>query len=246
MIGCTYADDRMTYSAELCRLSMIRHGCINATIRRGLNDPPTRGAGYWQWMPRLVVTRIKQALEKGEDFVIYCDAGVEVINSLRYITDRMTPSDHVWLFGNEHSHERWCKADVLEAMDWRGSINDRQVQASVHVWRASGQALEIAQEWKQWCEDMHMIDDSPSEKPEHAHFIEHRHPQAVLTNIAYAHGIPLHWWPSEYGRHIKHLYPNDTYPQLFNHHRKRNPSVVEANQPVWDEHEYTKRINTYV
>jgi hypothetical protein len=242
--GATFADDRMSMSADLCRASMHANGVDKILEIESEYIGSGRGAGYWRWMPHIVIKGILQAKKEGAEFFVYSDAGIEFIRSIRYITDRMGATDHVWLFGNEHSHVHWCKADVLKELGWDGNERDRQVQASVHVWRASPEALRIATEWDMACMPNWMIDDSPSTIPNHPHFKEHRHPQATLTCIAYAHGIPLHWWPSEYGKYIKHLY-RDTYPQLFNHHRRRNPSVVEANQPVWDEHEYAKRINTH-
>jgi hypothetical protein len=242
--GATFADHRMSMSAALCRASMLANGVDKVLTIDSDHIGAGRGAGYWRWMPDIVRKGIKTAIDEGAEFFVYADAGVEFVQSIRHITDRMATSDHVFLFGNEHSHEHWCKGDVLTAMDWQGSVNDKQVQASVHIWRASWEAFYIATEWDRACSPKWMIDDSPSTKPNHPSFNEHRHPQATLTCIAHRHDIPLHWWPSEYGHYIKHLY-RDTYPQLFDHHRKRNPSVVEAMQPVWDEHEYNKRMGKY-
>jgi hypothetical protein len=243
--GATLADHRMSMSADLCRASMRYHGVDKVLNIESEYVGDGRGAGYWRWMPDIVRKGIKTAIEDGAEFFLYSDAGIEFIRSIRHITDRMKLSDHVWLFGNEHNHVHWCKADVLQALEWDGNERERQAQASVHVWRASWEAFYIATEWDNACIPNWMIDDSPSTLPNHSHFKEHRHPQATLTCIAYRHGIPLHWWPTEYGHFIKHLYA-DTYPQLFDHHRKRNPSVVEKNQPVWSEQEFNKRILPYL
>lgn len=236
--GVTAADSRMKASARVCHDAMLSHGCSTVDVISLFGHG--RGAGYWRWMPEAVVTTIQKAMDGGYDFVVYCDAGVQVLRSIRHITDRMAPTDHVFLFGNEHSHEHWCKADVNASLGWIGSEHDRQVQASVHVWRATREALEIAKAWDKACDPITMIDDSPSTLPNHPRFVEHRHPQAVLTIIAKRHGIPLHWWPSEYGLHIKHRYKVDTYPQLFNHHRRRDPGTNEPNQPEWTLTEYAK------
>lgn len=244
IFAVTAADSRMSMSAKVAMASAEHHGA-NSTLIRELADTGTRGAGYWRWMPELVKESIIEAMYQDWDFVIYMDAGVRVIRDLSLLTARMKPDDHVWLFGNEHNHVEWCKGDVLSEMEWRGKDTDKQVQASVHIWRATPEALRIAHYWDSWCDNEWAIDDSPSERPNHPRFKEHRHPQAVLTNIAYRHGIRLHWWPAEYGHFIKHMYPIDTYPQIFDHHRRRNPGTNEPNQPEWTQAEYERIMAEY-
>lgn len=238
----TAADERMTWSADVAMASARRHGATATKIHEIDNPERTRGAGYWQWMASIVHDAIIEAMYADIDFVVYMDAGVKVIRDLSLLTGRMRADDHVWVFGNEHNHVEWCKADVLHEMGWRGKDTDKQVQASVHIWRSTPEALRIANEWRTWCMDPHMIDDSPSERPNHPRFKEHRHPQAVLTNIAYKHGLRLHWWPTQYGHFIKHMYPVDTYPQIFEHHRMRNPGTNEAQQPEWTHDGYKKEL----
>ena len=241
----TAADDRMTMSADVAMASARHHGAGTTHIHHIDNPERTRGAGYWRWMAHIVHEAIIEAMHANIDYVVYMDAGVKSIRSLSLLTGRMRDDDHVFLFGNEHNHVEWCKGDCLHEMGWRGKDTDKQVQASVHIWRSSPEALRIANEWRKWCDDPHMIDDSPSDRPNHPKYKEHRHPQAVLTNIAYKHGIPLHWWPTEYGHYIKHLY-KDTYPQIFEHHRKRNPHTNEAQQPEWSIAQYQQEMSNYV
>jgi hypothetical protein len=241
----TATDERMTMSADVAMASARAFGASATKIHEIDNPDRTRGAGYWRWMPSIVKDAIIEAMLKDWDFIVYMDAGVQVIRDLSLLTARMKTDEHVWLFGNEHNHVEWCKGDVLHEMEWKGRDTDKQAQASVHIWRATPEALRIAAEWDRWCDDPHMIDDQPSERPNHPRFKEHRHPQAVLTNIAYRHGIRLHWWPTEYGHYIKHLYPNDNYPQMFEHHRKRNPNTNEAQQPEWTVDTYQKAMERY-
>lgn len=241
----TAADMRMTMSAHIAMLSAGANGAVLTNKHHVDNPERTRGAGYWQWMPQVVHDAIIQAMYEDIDFVIYMDAGVKTIRNLSLLTGRMKDDDHVWLFGNEHNHVEWCKGDVLHEMQWRGKDTDKQVQASVHIWRSTPEALRIAKEWMDWCQDPRMIDDSPSDRPNHPRYKEHRHPQAVLTNIAYKHGLRLHWWPTEYGHFIKHMYPIDNYPQIFEHHRRRNPNTNEAQQPEWTDDQYRAAVEAY-
>ena len=54
-------------------------------------------------------------------------------------------------------------------------------------------------------------------------FIEHRHDQAILTNLAIREGYKLHFWSVQYGDNARSKYPADKYPShFFEHHRYRN------------------------
>lgn len=233
MTGINFASANMTISQELCKKSALQNGCSNfITYNPGdidevfflmnaaiFNQP--RGYGYWLWKPYILLHKM-MASNEGE-IIVYLDSGVEVVNSLNYIKDRM--QGDIWLFGNEHRHTDWCKGDVLHKMlksdDFEG-WDERQVQASVIFVKNTPFARNFVKEWLLWCQMPNFIDDSPSISPNVASFKEHRHDQAILTNLAIRYNIPLHWWPTQYGHSIKHHYPKDNYPQLFNHHRKRN------------------------
>lgn len=234
MIGINYASSNMTKSQELCKESALIHGCDEFYCFDYLSLPfsfewmnkdilkQDRGAGYWLWKPYILLHKI-YASKEGE-IIVYLDSGVEVINSLKYIEDRMGYCD-IWLFGNEHCHVNWCKGDVLREMladDNFDNYQQKQVQASVIFIRNTQFARNFVKEWLLWCQMPNFIDDSPSVSPNVASFQEHRHDQAILTNLQIKYGIALHWWPTQYGHFIKHHYPDDNYPQLFEHHRKRN------------------------
>lgn len=233
MIGINFASANMTISQGLCEKSALNHGCsefltynpgdidedfflMNAEI---FNQP--RGYGYWLWKPYFLYQTMNLTPEN--EIIVYLDSGVEVVNSLNYIKDRM--QGDIWLFGNEHNHVDWCKGDVLRRMlesdDFEG-WDERQVQASVIFVRNTPFARRFVKGWLLWCQMPNFIDDSPSFIENVSTFKEHRHDQAILTNLAIRYNIFLHWWPTQYGHSIKHLYPKDDYPQLFNHHGLRN------------------------
>lgn len=234
MIGINYASHNMTKSQLVCMESAKMHGCDDFECFDHLSLPfdfewtnkdilncHERGAGYWIWKPFILLH--KMLASKEGEIIVYLDSGVEVINSLKFIEDRMDYS--IWLFGNEHRHVDWCKGDVLREMladDNFDNYQQRQVQASVIFARNTQFARDFVKEWLLWCQMPNFIDDSESKSPNVSSFKEHRHDQAILTNLAIKYGIPLHWWPTQYGHFIKHNYPNDNYPQLFNHHRFRN------------------------
>lgn len=273
----TFSDDQMSRSRRLCIESALKHGIDSIAgphyfdpgieYRDGLtlewltSQPiydqmgadwwTNRGCGFWLWKP-YIIDLVMGKLQDG-DYLVYSDAGVEFIDNIRYVIDRM--EQDVWLFGNNWEHAHWCKRDVIEAV-WPDGYRDelyanaarnpdaiffdaswsrfgKQVQASVIFFRVSDHTRAFVKEWLDWClfEGGRLIDDSPSRAPNHPEFREHRHDQAILTTLAYREGIKLHYWPAQYNDGA-FVYPKlaeyagDGYPVLFHHHRRRNHEWV--------------------
>lgn len=136
----------------------------------------------------------------------------------------------IFLFGNEWQHAHWCKRDIIEEVsepwhkEWKQF--NKQVQASVIFFRVCDYARRFVKEWLDWCvfEEGRLVDDSPSRTPNHPEFRENRYDQAILTTMAYRDGIKLHGWFVRYETYepARAHYPDDTYPTLFLHHRRRN------------------------
>lgn len=230
----TFTDDHMTIAADICVSSAQQNNVhstriyqpkdihskfrkANATI---FNQP--RGYGYWLWKPYFISRELEALAD--DDYLIYCDAGVEIVNNVNHIIDRM--QGDVWLFGNKFQHVHWCKGDAL--MPNIEFYNDKyhyQVQASVIVIRNTKNARVFVEAWLHHCCKPGLIDDTPSVTPNHPGFKEHRHDQAVLTSLAYINLIDFHWWPAMYNAGnftYEKIGYADTYPVLFHHHRMRN------------------------
>lgn len=238
----TFSDESMGRSRSLCVDSAMNHGVDGITwafAARPSDIAAGRGLGFWAWKPRIILDFLTDktgglAHPDDGDILIYSDAGVEFINNVNYIIDRM--DQDIFLFGNQWEHAHWCKRDVIEyvwprwgkvsAVDW--GYFGKQVQASVIFFRVSDYTRKFVKEWLDWClfEGGRLIDDSPSRTPNHPEFREHRHDQAILTTMAYRDGLKLHWWPASYNdgafTYERGDYPDEGYPVLFNHHRKRN------------------------
>jgi hypothetical protein len=230
----TYCTPEMSISAGVCVESALRNNVDTARIltsdnidesfkakNRAILSQP-RGGGYWLWKPYIIYTAMNQDCKEG-DILIYSDAGVEIVNNINWITDRMKGQD-VFLFGNMYQHEHWCKADVIKAI-CPTTKTGKQVQASVMFIRVSEWSKMFVKRWLDYCTRPGFIDDSKSVSKNHVEFQEHRHDQAVLTCLAYKNGIPLHWWPAIYNGGIftyDHSGYGDVYPPIFHHHRLRN------------------------
>jgi hypothetical protein len=230
----TFSDESMSRARALCVSSALFGGGVDIPCVFTPEHLPLdmlerckgqRGFGWWQWKP-WIINRVMEYLPDSE-LVVYADAGVEFINNISHIIDRMgheKPQDDVWLFGNNWEHAHWCKRDVIEAVwpqlftsapmnQWMEHAAGtaahptwnrfgKQVQASVIFFRVSDYSRSFVAEWLKWClhEGGRLIDDSPSRLPNHPEFQEHRHDQAVLTTLAYREGIPVHYWPAVYNK----------------------------------------------
>lgn len=256
----TFSDDSMSRARELCSDSAYEHG-VDFVMRyddelladrRDWNSAwgSQRGFGYWRWKPMLIQTHIRDLGDlRDGDILIYADAGVEFINDVNYIIDRM--DQDIFLFGNNWEHAHWCKRDIVDEVwpsqprdiPWIGSDGSegiwnnvdaawtrfgKQCQASVIFFRISEFSSQFVAEWLKWClfEGGRLIDDSPSRAPNHPEFQENRHDQAILTTLAYREGIKLHYWSASYNAGAFTYeklpeYAGDDYPILFNHHRRR-------------------------
>lgn len=194
-----------------------------------------KGAGLYIWKP-YIINRLMRGFNDG-DILIYSDAGVEFINNVNHIIDRM--DQDIWLFGNMFDHEHWCKEECLSMMNiYKGSFEanslgyglplGKQVQASVIFIRVSPFSRKFIKEWLLWCQMPGCIETEFDPAIQHPQFKEHRWDQAILTNLAIKHDIKLHYWPASYNNGAFTYDPVgydlsvDNYPILFNHHRKRN------------------------
>ncbi len=225
--GITYTDSNMQMSADLCVQSMGKNGVDITSIYRDDSIDRVfktqnwqilsadRGHGFWLWKP-YVINRHIDGMADGE-ILIYSDAGVEFITPVREIIDRM--DEDLFFFTNTHPQFHWCKRETMEAMN-AGRNQKGQAQASVIFIKVNQKTRDFIKDWLLWCQMPGLIDDSKWLE-QHREFQDHRHDQAILTNLIYKYGYKMHWWPTAYAEHIR--VEGDTYPVMFNHHRKRDP-----------------------
>ena len=236
----TYSNELMTIAADICKASALINNVHKVShwkrqdilktkfykANKNILDSP-RGDGFWCWKPFIILEELKNAKE--HDVIVYCDAGVEIVNNINHIIDRMTGD--IWLFGNKFQHVHWCKGDALMPnFDFYNDKYHYQVQASVIVIRNTKNARLFIEAWLHHCCKPGLIDDSASKLPNHPEFREHRHDQSILTSLAYINLLPFHWWPAMYNcgafTYSKEGY-NDNYPVLFHHHRCRNNEIQQ-------------------
>ena len=226
----TFATDNMSKSATKCIDSAVAFGCDNTSYFKPCNiykdfvkenkailDQP-RGAGFWLWKPYFILKAL-EASEPG-DVIVYTDAGVEFVNNVEQLI-KAKGDEPVMIFGNGWRHGDWCKADVVKAMSAELYVNHDQAQASCLIFDVCLYSKAFVSEWLEWCCKPGMIDDSPSKEPNEPTFREHRHDQAILTNLAIRENLTFHRWPAQYNLRGNEKY-KDEYPQIFLHLGLRN------------------------
>lgn len=199
-------------------------------------DQP-RGAGYWVWKPYIILEAMKQ-LDFG-DLLIYCDSGAEIVSDITPLIDLCTQQEGILLFNAINKNKLYTKKDcfVFMGCDSYKYWNHPQFMAGYQVYIKNERSIGFLNEYLKYIQISHLVDDTPSEKPNDKKFVEHRHDQSILTNLAITHQIKGYRNPSQGGNHLKkeelrvkseqlnHPYSenpdlNSDYPQIF--FNKRN------------------------
>jgi hypothetical protein len=173
---------------------------------RDLLQPTTRGFGYFMWKPHVVFHALEKCCDG--DVVHYCDAGCHIRAAGRQrlfdyfnlavasrsgvlgfkFTPPTPPFRHDGRPLPGFRNIDWCKADLLDhfsLLDDTEFLEDYTFAATTFFVRKSDATMAIIREWRDVMDDnVPLIDDSPSRKPNHPRFIEHRHDQAVFNCLA--------------------------------------------------------------
>jgi hypothetical protein len=187
-----------------------------------------RGAGYWLWKPAILLDTLN-AVPDG-DVVFYTDAGMTLIRDPRELFERATDEAPSVLFEHATSEDapdffkqsRWTKRDCFVLMDadrpefW----NATQVIAGFQMHRNGAKARALVSEWLRFASDDRILTDRPNTMgaPNLEGFVEHRHDQSILTNLAVKYGI------------VGQLDPCDEHasqPRIVDLHRRRG-SYLES------------------
>jgi len=192
-------------------------------IKKYTNITDTRGYGFWQWKPLIILDALSK-LDDG-DIVAYVDSGNIIVNRLDYVFDRCSETG-ITLFENRdgnyqkqtHKNKEWTKRDcfVLMNCDSRDYYNASQVDGSYQLYKKTPDTIKFLEEYREYCSNDNIISDLPNitaaNLPE---YIDHRHDQSILSLMAVKYNISLLPEPSEWGNYLV----DRPYPQLFFHHR---------------------------
>lgn len=222
ILGITYTNSEMTISANRCARSMLLYGADEAIIttpecidqefyeKNKALLTNEHGAGLWLWKPYMI-DKYLSALKDG-DYLLYSDAGVEIINDLFLLLEDMNKD--VLTFRGSNPHIKYCKKHVLDyyGISEAEAKGMYQLQSSFIIVRNTEKARKIVSQWLDACQNEKLLNDETGE--EYLDFVEHKHDQAILTSMMA--DVDVLWWATNY-----EIKPGDGYI-IFNHHRKRN------------------------
>lgn len=230
---CCFSDSRMRISQRNLVESAKRFGAdhVHVWTDENLSEEFTthfgellkqeKGYGYYCWKPYVVMMTLLKYCVEG-DILFYFDAGNTIIEPLQYLVQAI-PEHGILLFSNGFSQMEWTKMDTTMAINGEPlEMSVRQCQASTIAFRVGKNAADFIREWYLYSHDIHLIDNTPSIAPNCGTFAEHRWDQSILTAVSINWGIEQHWFPSDTNWHRKADHPNDHYPSMFTHHRKRD------------------------
>jgi hypothetical protein len=139
-----------------------------------------RGYGYWIWKPQV----IKQVLERVPEnsIILYCDAGCSIENREELLNLFNTVDDKGILAfqwdGDKESS--WSKIDTINRI-FPGGSGTPQIIATAVIFRKCTTSQKFVNDWLQYCEDYHLVDDSDSYDLNPDNFREHRHDQSIFS-----------------------------------------------------------------
>lgn len=183
-----------------------------------------RGAGYWLWKPYLILETLKKVNDG--DLIVYCDSGIKIVAPLDPLFKICEKNNGILLFNtSEHKNKTWTKRDcfVLMNCDQKEYWEGQQVMASFQIYKKSVLTLSFLEEWLKFAKNPNILTDIPnvSGKKNFLDFIDHRHDQSILSNLAIKHKVTLYRDPTQWGNYLSsaELYVNSPYGTLLHHHR---------------------------
>lgn len=266
----SYANDKFVKNQNRLNESARKHG-INKIISYNESDLKVtkfykkyknildshRGAGYWLWKPFFIY---KTMSKMGDgDILIYSDSGAIFVDNPRPLL-KLALREDILLFTNNEQNIKWNKRLCLLKMGCDSDIylNSPQVSAGFQIYVNNDKTRKFVKTWLSYCCAQDLINDVDGGCNEYAKYIEHRHDQSILTNLAAINNIPLYRDPSQGGNHLKPLqfrkkgewlqYPYKyydiknperfMYPTIINHLRntgkiKLKLIKIHSRLPVW-------------
>jgi hypothetical protein len=139
-----------------------------------------RGYGYWIWKPQV----IKQTMESVPEnsIIIYCDAGCSLENKdeLLKLISQVDAKGILAFKWDGDKESSWSKMDTINRIFPDGS-DTPQIIATAVIFRKCKTSQKIVNDWLQYCEDYHLVDDSESYDLNPDNFREHRHDQSIFS-----------------------------------------------------------------
>lgn len=157
----------------------------------------TRGFGYWCWKPQVILQSLRQ-INDG-DILIYADIGCEFVpskaKSLLKKLEILKNNDIVGFIAESDFYKEiyWTKNDIFKYFGVENDPNfteSFQMSGGLIFMKKSAKTIQIITEWLDMFKNhWNLIDDSPSQTPNHKDFRENRHDQSIWSIINKKHKL---------------------------------------------------------
>jgi len=150
-----------------------------------------RGYGYWIWKPYLIMKTLEKMNEN--DILIYSDCGCEIDYKNRDKFDHIftiIKTDLIIGTYTDHDEKKHNKMDLLLYL---GMNNNKyltlQRQSGLLCILNCKKTFDLIKEWYKISCNYHLLDDTPSIKPNYSIFVEHRHDQSIFSLLTKKYNI---------------------------------------------------------
>ena len=171
------------------------------------NNP--RGYGYWIWKPYLIWKTMESLNEN--DILFYMDSGCQLnysgLDRFKFYCQKADEIGGLNFFMH-HLTSEYTKMDTYRRIfpNTDDALDTYQRIGGILFLKCSEKNKNFFKEFYNICvEDSYRyVDDTPSEKPNHESFIDHRHDQSIFSLMVEKHKIFYElldetWWPPNWG-----------------------------------------------
>ena len=149
-----------------------------------------RGGGYWLWKPFIILETFKK-IDNG-DAILYIDCGDIFSNNVREFLAHYFQDNSSLLTIGGHPQKDYTKRDCFIKMgcDESKYHNFIQLEAGIIGFKKTEEITNIIEEWLSYAKDENVITDIPNILSDnYPGFVDHRHDQSIITNLAVKHNL---------------------------------------------------------
>ena len=152
-----------------------------------------RGYGYWLWKP-YIIKKTMETMNDG-DILLYLDSGCEIGGSKNNILKKyldLIKNYKILFNATDYVEGTWDKMDLIDYLkitDRPEILTSGQHEAGAIMLLVCDSNKKLITDWYSISNNYHLIDDSPSNKPNLPNFREHRHDQSVFSLLTKKNNI---------------------------------------------------------
>ena len=149
-----------------------------------------RGNGYWLWKPYIILETLKKVNDG--DVVFYLDCGDVFRYGVKGFLQQYFDDNSSLLTFGVHPQIKYTKRDCFVKMDCDTEEYHKaiQLEAGIIAFKKTKEIITVIEEWLEFAKDENIITDMPNVMGDnYPVFIDHRHDQSVMTNLAIKHNL---------------------------------------------------------